>query len=399
MAETITLSDIRNQVSDFAQNYNTSNIDLGNTDRAINRAIEYVQRRLGLPSDRKVYSFYYYDDIMFYDMPDAFNELMQLYYNTTDLVDINHNTPFYRWGVVKDVEILRSSGFINQGNRVAFTTLNGSNQLLLDGMNIRGSSTVNSFDTTTGLTFSADFLNTTTDPYIKKQGSASVKFDLTTGLSESTITFSDQLDISNLLNINTAYRLWVFFPTAAPTKFTNVKIRFISSTGNYYEVTTTTQFDGSAWTANDWNKLSWSLSNATTTGSPDATNISSIQIAFTHSGSYSAITNMRVDFLYQVNPDYMDVLYYSAIKGTDSTGATDKIILDESDDIVAFGPYAPDLILPIALKAATILWPQLRADLNFLMVYKQDCEETLKLFGRTYPRQRSMNSGQTQILR
>lgn len=399
MNPTVTFGDVKQQAMDFVQNYNTSTIDLSNIDRACNRAIEYVQRRLGLPSDKKIQSFYFYEDTKFYDCEEGFNELIQLYYNTSSLVDVDNNIPRNRWGVMKDIEILRDTGQFQSANRVAFTTANGRNQMLLDGHNIYGSVVIQPFDNTTGISYSSDITNVESDPYIKRQGSASLKFDIDTGLSASYFYWTANADISSLMNLNAAYRLYVFFPPSSTAKFTNLEIRFQTSAGNYYSATTTTQSDGTAWVNNDWNLVSWSLNDLTTTGSPDAQNIQEIYIYLNHSGSFSAVTNMRLDYLYQVVPDYMNALYYSSQKGTNSAGDEDKIILDDDGDILSFGSYAPDLILPIAIKAALYLAPQLIMDVNFQALYKDEFENVMKLMGRTYPRARTVNSGQTQILR
>ena len=395
----VTFQDLKLQTQDLLSNYNVTNIDVGNIDRALNRAIEYVQRKLGLPSDKKIFSFYYYDDTKFYDNPEGFNELIQLYYNTSSLVDADHNVPMNRWFNRKDIELIRDSGSFQNKNNVAFTTINEVSQLMLLGQNLRGAAVINAFDSTTGITFSSNITSTSIDTNIKKQGSGSLKFNINNSLSTSTITIAGNWDISQLLNIVSAYRMYIDLPTGAAAQFTNIKLTLQSSAGNNYTITTTTQDDGTAWTENVWDRISWSLADAVTTGSPVSTQINSIIITFTHSGSFTAVTNMRVDYLYQVNPDYMDVIYYSAYKGTDTTGVTPKIILDEDSDIISFGSYASDLIFPIALKAATILNPQLRADENFAQMYKIEFSDVVALLSRTYPRVRQAASAQTQLIR
>ncbi len=73
--------------------------------------------------------------------------------------------------------------------------------------------------------------------------------------------------------------------------------------------------------------------------------------------------------------------------------------MTKDDDICAFGAYAPDLILPISLKAATFVNPQLRFNPDFQAMYKSDFEDTLKLMSRTYPRERQAGNAQTQLIR
>jgi hypothetical protein len=404
----VLLSDITNQTNDLLSNYNVTTVDAGNTQRAINRAIEYVQRRLGLPSDKQIFSFYYYEDTIFYNIPnDGFNELIQISYNNLQTLSTNivpnvygnPNVPKNRWFVDKDIELIRNTGWKSSQNKCAYTTMNQFPQIMMVGQNLNGSYTVNSFDSTVGLTFSTDITNVSIDPYVVKQGSGSLKFNMNNTHSASTITIAGNWDISQLLSIASAYRMYIDFPIGASTQISSINISFVSSVGNSYNVTTSTQDSGAAWTENVWNRISWFLSNETTTGTPLATQISSIVITFNHSGTFTGITNMRIDNLYQISPDYMDCLFYSAYKGTDSTGTIPKIILDDDSDIASFGTYAPDLIYPISLKAATILNPQLRADLNFAQMYQADFKDALTLMSRTYPRIRQAPSAQTQLIR
>lgn len=227
-----------------------------------------------------------------------------------------------------------------------------------------------------------------------------MKFNVSTGESTSTITFSPMnLDIRGLLNSNGAYRLYVFFPTSANTYFSSINLQLISSTGNLYQSSATVDYIGNAWQSNGWSLLSFPLSTATTTGSPDASAITSIKLNLVHSGSFVNFSNMRIDYLYNINPDLMDLVYYSAYKGTDTTGVTSKVILTQTSDILSFGSFAPDLIMPICLKAATIVMPQLRADMNFTSMYKTEYTETLTLMGKTYPRKRNNNAAESQLQR
>lgn len=397
---TILFSDVKNQIKDLVTSYSTSSIDLGNIDRAANRAIEVVQRRLGLPSDKKIQSLYFYEDSLFYDCNDAFNELLSIRYNTSansTVIDQDPNVPRMKWGIFKDTEILTSTGSYPGMNQAAFTTINGKNQIVLHGRNMRGSSIVNSLSSTSGLSYSTDVTSITQDTDIYKYSNGSVKFSLNTSLSSSYVSFAGLWDISKLINLNSAYRLYVNFPSGTTGYFSNVEIRLQSSTGNYYSMTTTLQSDGTAWNSGTWSLLAWNLSSATKTGTPDPKSIKNIYIYFNHSGSFTTTTDLRINYFYQITPDYLDVIYYSAIKGTDTTGVTSKVILTEDSDILAFGSYAPDLIYPIALQGAKILSPQILADPNFRAIYKDDYEETMKLFGRTYPRQRSSSFGKTNI--
>ena len=402
----ITFKDVLNQIDDYCQNFDVTSIDRGNKERAANRAIEHVKRRIGLPSDKRTYSFYYYQDQRFYDVPEGFGEFIQLYYDDSNMALGNYppnnlNVPYRRWNVMKDTEILRSTGGYQLQNKVAFTAQNGGvPQLLLSGKNALSPSTINGFNTLTGLTFSSDVSNQAVDLTYQVNGMGSIIFDLDNTLTTSTVTISTNTNIQNLINTYSAYRLYLDFPIGASDHFTTVDLRFQTSAGNYYSVSAGTQYDGSVWAENEWSLLSFPFNNLSTVGTPDAANITSIVVVFNHSPLFAAFNNMRIGGLYQVNPDYMTCSFWSLYKGTDSTGATEKIILDSDNDICSFGDIAPDLIDPIAIKAALRLFPQLRGDISFWQMYKADYDETLKTIARTFPRQRTTGTGgATEILR
>ena len=121
----VVFKDVLDNIDDLCQNYNVTNIDNGNKVRQANRAIEYMQRRLGLPSDKKTFSFYYYEDTPFYDCPTGFNEFIQLYYD-----DSNLNKPANRWQAMKDTEINNNTSGYQCRNKVAPTFINSKNEML-----------------------------------------------------------------------------------------------------------------------------------------------------------------------------------------------------------------------------------------------------------------------------
>ena len=150
---------------------------------------------------------------------------------------------------------------------------------------------------------------------------------------------------------------------------------------------------------NAWSWLDFPLSSVVTTGTPDGTSITQIQVIFNHANTVS-LANLRVDYLYIVTPDYLTCSYYSFYKGTASDGVTKKVFLDDDSDICSFGSIAPALIGLISMNAAIRLFPQLRGDENFFNMYRAEEKETLQLFGRTWGRHRSSGTaGQTELLR
>lgn len=402
MSQIITLGDVMSQADDMCQNYNVTSIDKGNKVRAANRAIEYMQARLGLPSDNKIFSFYYYEDVKLYDLPDGTNELLQLYYNTTNANVVQDlNRTITKWNGAKDVQLLTKSANLPRINEFAMTTINGKNQILMNGRNLSQANVINDFDSVTGLTFSTSISNTSIDNTVKKYSTGSLKFDMSAAETSSTITINGLWDVSTAINNNAVYRLYADFPIGVDSSIiSGFTIRWVSSTGNYYESSATTQADGTAFVANSWNFISFPLTNPITVGSPVSTQIQQIEVILNHGASFVPVSSFRIDHLYQANPDYMDLIYYTSYKGTDSTGLIQKILLTTDSDICAFGAYAPGLIGPIALKAAVILNPQLKADANFQQFYYADFNDQMKVFGKMFPRRRlTGNFGTTSLQR
>lgn len=388
-------------VQDLLQNYSITTIDQANVYRAVNRGIEYVQRRLGLPSDTVITPFWFYEDLMFYDCATAFNELIGIYYNTTTITPPTDPNYFRnKWFIFKDIELLKNSGRYTGQNRVAFTTINGKNQLLMVGKNRNPGQLINAFNSTTGLTFSSSITGATIDSNVYYAGGASVAFNVGSGESASTISFTGGWNIQQLLNQNGTFRLLLDFPSGTTSDFSSVQIELISSVGNYYSISTTEQFDGSAWAnGTGWSKLGFNLANATTVGSPVSTGITQINVILNHSNTFSPVSNMRINAMTSILPDYLNCMSYTAYKGTDKTGVTQKVILDTGSDILAFGNYAYDLIYVIAMRAALIGWPQLRGDINFWQMYKADFEDVMKVWSKTYSRTRNVFGQSTELVR
>lgn len=395
----ITLQDCIDNVNDNCQNFDVTSIDRGNVIRQINRGIEYMQRRLGLPSDKKTFAFDYYEDTRFYDCPEGFNEFLQLYYDESNPQVANYNRPINRWNNVKDTEINNWTSGYQLKNKVATTTVNGKTQLMLSGHNQNGSNTINSYETLDGLTFSTDISNEVIDRNNFVEGNGSLMFDMDNTLSRSSVIYTGNWNMQSDFNENAAFRVYANFPANSIEQIDQLELRFQSSTGNYYSMYSDVNTDGSNW-IEDWNLVGFKFVDADTTGNPDSTAITQIQVIVHHSALFIGIQNFRLDYLYQVNPDHMICSYYSAFKGTDSTGTTPKINLDDPTDICYFGSYAADLIEPIALRATVKLFPQLRGTPEFWQMYKMEMDDALKTWGRIYPHQRgTSNFGTTEILR
>lgn len=395
MANPITVQSILDQTNDYIGNYTTGTTDLGSRLRAVNRAVEYAKRRMTLPSDETITSFYFSRDTLYYTAPTDVNEPINLLYTNA-----NNNTPSTQWNWVPYPDLLRLTG-TNQANLWSHTTINGYLQILMLGFNLQGGSTLQTFSQVSGFTGQNDATTLTIDNNIWSVAPSSLEFSInpSLGFGKGSIKFPVTWNITTLHQKNGTIKLDAYLPTL---NLTSINLVIGTDSTNYYTFTCTTTDAGGVFVLNSFNRLHFSfLDNPVITGSPTDTLITFARLDFIESGSFGGapISGFRIDNMYSVFPDQMTFIYNTKNKGTDTLGTTKRILFTLPTDIPDFGQYAPDLVDPIALRAAWILEPQLRADKDFMKMYLDECEQRLRDFGHIYPRKRIVNFGQTVIQR
>lgn len=391
----ITVQDILLAIGDYTKNYTTGTVDLGGKLRAANRAVEYVKRRMTLPSDETITSFYFERDQLYYTAPIDVNEPIGLLYTNA-----NNNTPRTQWNWVPYQDLLRLTG-TGQSNFWSHTTINGYMQVIMLGYNLTGGSILQSFTMLSGFSGQNDATTLTIDNNIWSVAPASLEFTInpTLGHGKGSIYFPFPTDITTLHQKSGTIKLDAYLPSL---NLSSINMVLGTDSSNYYVFSCTNTDNGNPFVLNQFNRLHWSfLDGPTIVGSPTDSNITYCRFDFVENGSFgsSPISGFRIDNMYSIFPDQMTFIYNTKYKGTDTTGATSRINFTSPTDIPAFGQYAPDLVDPIALRAAWILEPQLRADKDFMQMYRAECEDQLRNFGRIYPRKRTINLGQTVIQR
>jgi len=397
------LQDLPGQLNDYIRNFTTCSIDSGAKDRALNRAIEYFQRRLTFPSDRRIYKFYFSSDVLYYPLPSGFNEPLGLFYDNQD-----YNTPSRQWEYRTDLDIVPISGLNVSSRFWGITTINQSNQIIMLGPNINDGTVLDPMDKIGTWTASSDANSLSVDNNVYKEGSGSLMFSITpssgSAVLQSNFSSGNALDFTSYVQNNGQFKFWVYMPTV---NFSNIQFVFGSDSSNYYTGTMTTNADGSSWTANQWNKLGVFFNDMSMTGSPNSKAITFFKIIFNEGSGFSSVSNMRVDYLFVSVPDYMNLVYLSSYKGYVS-GSNPKQEIQNFNyndpnanisDNLYFGDFAPDLIGPVCKRAALELIPQLRQDKDYYMSYKQEVEEWIRIFGRVYPRLRRIDYGKTKLKR
>jgi hypothetical protein len=375
----MTVNDVVLRLGDHLGNYSVGQVSTDQKIRAVDSAVNYMKNMIGLPNDEKKYSFYYTADVSYYNTPSDFQEALTLYYDNQ-----NENVIGNQWNYRPYQEILPMIGSWPNQNTWGHTTINGKHQLLLWGTNIIQSQLIESFDVNVWAT-SGDASGNHIDTTVYQQGGGSNAFNITYSTGKAILTSpAISVDVSTLFKEFGNLNLYVDF---ASTNVTSVQLILTSTTGNYYTLTATTASGGAAFLANNWNQLVFPTSAAVATGNPLASSISSVQIVFNIPSNFGSVTNMRVDNFYMSFPDLLDFIYLSNAKGVDANGNS-KSVLTALSDVLS---YDWDFIEPISLQAALYSWPQLRGDPNFMQIYQQTQNATLKTWGRRYPKKRLAN--------
>lgn len=385
------LQDVINQTKDEIGNYSTGVVGDDRVMRAINRAIEYLKRRLGFPSDETLYPILYSADQIFIDLPDNFDESILLRYK-----DEQYNRPNYEWRYFAYPEVLRLVG-ASPDFLYSITTINGRKQLVMVGHNVRQGTTLDTMDSLTGWAVGGDASNLRLDTYKKYAGSGSLEFDITYSTGIAYLEKTVSITLKDLFLNDGFLKFWTYM---TDVNLQDIAIKLYTNSTNYYTIVATKADDGTDFILDDFQKISWNVDDAVPTLSPDPNNITKIRIEYDLEADFGVATNFRANLLFDTFPDAMKVGYYSSYKGTDSTGATDKIILDDPADIVAIGNYFPDYISLIAERAAIQMWNQLKGDKDAYSLLVTKFNDDMKTWGRVYPRKRTMiNTLRTRLLR
>ena len=157
------------------------------------------------------------------------------------------------------------------------------------------------------------------------QGAGSLQFNGTTGAAYIENTTNEAVDLSAV--INQAYQfVWVYVPTGS--NLTNVKLRWGSSSTDYYEGTATQTQQGTAF-INGWNLCQFPWTSSTTVGSPNVASITYLRVTLTLAADATACL---VNGVNSILGTFLNYSYYSKYMfRSASTGAYQETVLDDSD--------------------------------------------------------------------
>lgn len=381
----MTVNDAVLRIGDWSSNYSVGQANTDAKIRSVDHAVNYLKRLLGFPEDEVKTTFKYLANNFFYGTPDDFQDPIGLFY------DSNYkNIPRYgpKWEYRPYVELMGATGIYQAStNKWSVTTVNGSTQLMLLGSNVNPGGTldtlssVNSWKTTGSVSGLAQDINN----YPANFGLTGSSLKFVTGISGGTGGITNTHVNYSINNLVSADGHIEFYVMLSQTNISSVSVTLQTSTGNYYTLTQTTDYNGNPFVASQWMKLSFPASTAVITGSPSSLLITSATLSFAFTSDPA--TTIWVNDLYYVFPDVMDLYYYSTNKGTDVNGTPISTYTALTDNI----PYADDFIELIALRAAYYIAPSLRADVNFMQVYKTEFTDFVKTWSRSHPKIRTRN--------
>lgn len=380
----IAVSDAITKLKGYARN---QNLEDARAITAIDSATAFVLNQIGAPGSEKEYSFDFDQDQVTYPLPVDFAEPISLRFKD-DLLNQESKGGDFRW---KPPELLfKRVKSVGPSTRLFSHYFGGSSRVLyVLAKNSTASLSLDTFDRDNATYWipSNDATNVGDDTNTFKEGSASLKFDITpaaSGLDRATLLRTG-LNFNLLPYANKGlFKCYVYLQSI--TNLISISFKWMSSASDYFLRSVTTQEDGSPFVVG-WNSLSFVWDGATEVGSPNAAAIKRFQFDFDYTPDYAGGVNFRLDNLRLVVPDPMILQYYSAYKGTDNAG-TPIFRFSSPTDLFAFGDYATEILELIALHAAVLLNPQLLVDNASV---KAAYNDFLELVRRRYPRKRVMN--------
>lgn len=163
-------------------------------------------------------------------------------------------------------------------------------------------------------------------------GNGSLKFNLAAGANPSVgyleNTTSESIDLSDVENQSVLF-LYTYLPTA--TDFVSVKLRWGSSSTDYYEQTATVTQQNTSF-QDGWNLLAFPWISATTVGTPDASAITYLRVTWNYNGTVQ--TAVRLDNIVSRLGSILNIEYYSKyLFRNPTTGAFQETVLTNSDKI------------------------------------------------------------------
>lgn len=223
---------------------------------------------------------------------------------------------------------------------------------------------------------------------------ASLSFDINTAQSannKATIYNNglQVLDGSQQFNIGN-WVFWVYIPVVA--NFSSLTFYWGSDTSatpstksNYWSASATTDYVGNAF-VQGWNRISIPWLGATQVGSPNYTALQYIQVDYNYTGSYTNVTQFRLDQILLIRPEPLILYYQSWYVGT-NTGGTNITTFGATTDIPFFSGQYDFFDIAVAHLAASILFREMGLQQDAMIEDDKATKEIIRL-KKKFPGQR-----------
>lgn len=194
---------------------------------------------------------------------------------------------------------------------------------------------------------STDATNVRTADGARYKQSSAVAFDIDVSASVSNTagiekTLTTSVDLSTYEDISTGF-LDIFIPTGLVANLSSVRLRWGSSSANFWEVTATECFNGQRFSRGK-NVLGFAWSSATETGTPDAEAVDYVQILLTYASGQTDVSLVAVQDLRFANPTEYTHEYYST-RFTRSNAGTLQDEFNADDDYSLLEDFEDDMLV------------------------------------------------------
>lgn len=375
----VTVANIISNLDTFIGDSSTDRISQAERFQYITEATVWLQEELQNDVQNQTYTLNYFDSVHYYKVTSAIADLLM----GADLrrAEDDQNQTFAHKSARELAEEIgsefpESSWGIERRDGNTYLVVNHQSKYLplrvvsCDSLTENGSWAVDSTN--------SDATNLTIDSVELKQGAGSFNFDLDVSQSgnnkaELVNTTMSGNDWSELEDLG-SFIFWAYIPDSTYTS--SYTLYWGSDTSNYWSATVTTDITGSAF-VDGWNRVKVNWADATATGSPDATDITYMQIDLNYNASQGDDTDYRIDDIILVRPEVLTFHYIGWNVGTDTNG-TDITAFSATTDIPYFSGMYDQYKYAVAHKAASLIFQSFR----LLQESREEHAEALRIIDK-----------------
>jgi hypothetical protein len=296
-----TVFDLKNSIAGLLSGMDLSNVD--NLNGAIERSVRTMCQKIDIPEASHIQNITLYDGVFDYACDTTIFG--------TAITDIRpqgiSRSPSNFTTKIDQEDFDRTKGvYFPSGTTSTFQYNNGTPIIRILAPFPKQKAVIDPMTATTGWTAGGSASGLAQDTTNFYQSPASLRFTLT-GNSVGTLSKTyTSIDLSTYKGVGVGF-LAIEVPTTA-TNLTSIELRIGSDASNYNSVSATTGFLGS-WVANNWLLVAFDFATATTTGTPNWSALTYVEVLLTHGAT---LTNFRLGGLWLSFPTPAQILFQSA---------------------------------------------------------------------------------------